>query len=145
MRANEAPRSASVNVSPLTRRKRARGSSSSHEEGQCVTRPPGRSEHRLLPGISEPDAQITTVPHGARNRCWMVMEVDDEIVIPLRGELADDPADQRHAVDRNCCLGADIGEGAQAGAEPGRKNQGASRIEEHVWSPETKFVTALQK
>ena len=53
------------------------------------------------------------------------MEIDDEIVISLRGELADDPADQRHAVDRNCCLGAEIGEGAQAGTEPGRENQGA--------------------
>ena len=53
------------------------------------------------------------------------MKVDDEIGNALRGQSADDPANQRHAIHRECCLRTKIGEGAEPGTQTGGKYQGA--------------------
>ena len=64
-----------------------------------------------------------------------MMEIEHEIADTSRGQDADHAAHQRFAVDRNGCLGANVSEWLEPGAETCRQEERARRPDVSVRHP----------
>ena len=89
-----------------------------------MSRTAGRSEHRLFPGVPDPDTEVGAVTHEARQRLRSMVQVQDRLADALASQPEEDASDERVAIDRHGRFRADVGERAQPRAETGRQDEG---------------------